>query len=390
MLRAPDLRSSLIAAALGATALWWQLRTLRSLAGHLDVMALNLLLTLAACGARHGVHGVFVHLLETAKDLGAPCWVCLQGPHKTFRALCEDLFLALCLWSNYMFAWPVFLVVDYIWRPLSLLRSLFSLFILVCGGPSGPQQISFCVCVPAAFIASHFVHQLLQSAVMHRYFSHRAFDTSRVATFLLGACACATYSHGPLWWASTHRRHHKHCETARDPHSPVLGGFWYSHMFWLVDRDNFRIRKEYVADWLSRHPELLILDLAFKEVGSMFERGIRELLILAAGHNILLAAALVQAYELGRHTSTHVTLSINSLCHEWKPREHNELAERGKVCQARDVRTLGILSCGESYGHIRHHESPRTARQAPPGEVDLSYNAICLSKRLGLASRIIS
>ena len=85
-----------------------------------------------------------------------------------------------------------------------------------------------------------------------------------------------------------------------------------------------------------------------------------------------------------------MTLSINSLCHEWKPREHNELAERGKVCQARDVRTLGILSCGESYGHIRHHESPRTARQAPPGEVDLSYNAICLSKRLGLASRIIS
>ena len=111
MLRAPDLWSSLIAAALGATALWWQLRTLRSLAGHLDVMALNLLLTLAACGARHGVHGVFVHLLETAKDLGGPCWVCLQGPHMPFRALCEDLFLALCLWSNYMFAWPVFLVV---------------------------------------------------------------------------------------------------------------------------------------------------------------------------------------------------------------------------------------------------------------------------------------
>lgn len=35
-------------------------------------------------------------------------------------------------------------------------------------------------------------------------------------------------------WVSTHRYHHQHCDTDRDPHSPKEG-FWFSHISWLFD-----------------------------------------------------------------------------------------------------------------------------------------------------------
>lgn len=38
----------------------------------------------------------------------------------------------------------------------------------------------------------------------------------------------------PMDWVSTHRYHHQHCDTDRDPHSPKEG-FWFSHISWLFD-----------------------------------------------------------------------------------------------------------------------------------------------------------
>ena len=94
--------------------------------------------------------------------------------------------------------------------------------------------------------------------LVHRYFGHRCFSTSRAWNLVLATIPCHIGS-PPLYFANTHRRHHKFCEQDDDPHSPVHKGFLYAYMFWLADRENFKIREEYVEDWLQ-YPELLLVE----------------------------------------------------------------------------------------------------------------------------------
>ncbi len=73
----------------------------------------------------------------------------------------------------------------------------------------------------------------------HRYFSHRAFKTTRIVQFV-GAClGNAAVQRGPIWWASHHRVHHHHSDTGLDAHSPEQHGFWFSHMGWFMTKRNF-------------------------------------------------------------------------------------------------------------------------------------------------------
>src|SRR4051794_12170389 len=92
----------------------------------------------------------------------------------------------------------------------------------------------------------------------HRYFSHRAFKTSRTFQFLLGCLCCLNLQRGPLWWAAIHRHHHRHSDDENDAHSPVTGSFFWSHCGWT-----FAALEQ--PDWntvrdLRRHPELLWLE----------------------------------------------------------------------------------------------------------------------------------
>ena len=42
----------------------------------------------------------------------------------------------------------------------------------------------------------------------HRYFSHRAYSTSRVFQFLLAVLSQSTTQKSVLWWSAKHRHHH--------------------------------------------------------------------------------------------------------------------------------------------------------------------------------------
>src|ERR1700723_3598638 len=47
----------------------------------------------------------------------------------------------------------------------------------------------------------------------HRYFSHRAYETSRAFQFVLAVLAQSTSQKSVLWWAANHRDHHLHSDT---------------------------------------------------------------------------------------------------------------------------------------------------------------------------------
>ena len=214
----------------------------------------------------------------------------------------------------------------------------------------------------------------------HRYFAHRSFRASRAVQFAFAVLGAASVQRGPLWWAAHHRRHHRHADTAADPHSPRQG-FWHSHVGWILTRANFHTDTTRIGD-LLRFPELRWLD--------------RFDVVVPA----LLAAMLYGAGEMLRHrlpalgtdgpqllvwgffVSTvvlfHATAAINSLAHR---RGHRHFDTRD---DSRNNLWLALLTFGEGW-HNNHHYFPGCARQGFRWwEIDLTWYGLCALRALGL------
>src|ERR1044071_4270896 len=57
---------------------------------------------------------------------------------------------------------------------------------------------------------AYFVRMVIVTPGYHRYFSHRAFKTSRAFQFVLAVLAQSSAQKGVMWWAAHHRCHHKY------------------------------------------------------------------------------------------------------------------------------------------------------------------------------------
>ncbi|KAJ4897956.1 hypothetical protein Rs2_24750 [Raphanus sativus] len=66
----------------------------------------------------------------------------------------------------------------------------------------------------------------------HRNLSHRSFDLPKWLEYLFAYGGLLAFQGDPIEWVSNHRYHHKHCDTQRDPHSPIQG-FWL--VTWIFD-----------------------------------------------------------------------------------------------------------------------------------------------------------
>src|SRR4051812_14731853 len=104
----------------------------------------------------------------------------------------------------------------------------------------------------ALAVALYYARMAGTTIAYHRYFSHRAFKTSRAFQFVMAFWAETSAQKGVLWWAAHHRVHHRYSDLPGDPHSPKLG-FWESHMLWIL-RDGAAETRE-IKDF-SKYPEL--------------------------------------------------------------------------------------------------------------------------------------
>ncbi|MDH3592483.1 MAG: fatty acid desaturase, partial [Planctomycetota bacterium] len=111
----------------------------------------------------------------------------------------------------------------------------------------------------AVAAALYVVRMFAITGFYHRYFSHRAFRTSRPAQFVFAVLGNMAAQRGPLWWAAHHRHHHRHSDTHDDVHSPHAHSFFWSHVGWFISSRNFATDLEAVPD-LARYPELRFLD----------------------------------------------------------------------------------------------------------------------------------
>ncbi len=203
---------------------------------------------------------------------------------------------------------------------------------------------------------------------LHRYFSHRAFKTSRWFQFVLAIAGCTALQKGPLWWAAHHRLHHRHSDHPEDPHSPVVDGFWYGHVGWLFSNDLIHPDQKLVRDWL-RYPELVWLDRLWMIPG---------VLLAAACYAILGMEGLIYGFCLSVVFVFQVTFAVNSIGHLFGPQRF----ETGEG--SRNNLLLGYLAMGDGW-HNNHHRAPSSARHGFAWyELDMSFMAIKLFAKLGL------
>ncbi|MCA9796276.1 MAG: fatty acid desaturase, partial [Candidatus Eremiobacteraeota bacterium] len=206
----------------------------------------------------------------------------------------------------------------------------------------------------------------------HRLLTHRSFKTYKWlerGLALAGSLACQG---GPVGWVAVHRLHHAHADDERDPHN-ASRSFWWAHMGWLLstapNKLDPAIRRRVAPD-LEADPFYRWLDRAF----------IPQAVLLGYGLSLLGGWPWVVWGMFVRLTFTfHSTWLVNSAAHTFGYRSH-PTPDRSTNCW-----WVAWLTFGEGW-HNNHHAYPRSARHGfKPWEIDLTYLAICLLERLGLA-----
>jgi stearoyl-CoA desaturase (Delta-9 desaturase) len=191
----------------------------------------------------------------------------------------------------------------------------------------------------------------------HRYFSHRAYKTSRTFQFALAWLAQSSAQKSVLWWAAKHRHHHLHSDGEQDVHSPRHKGFMYSHVGWIFYRQHDETDLVKVADF-ARYPELMWLH-RFETVPAIVMAG---LCFLIAGWPGLVVGFLWSTVLL-----YHATFCINSLAH---------VHGRKRYVTGDDSRNnwmLALFTMGEGW-HNNHHAYQSSARQGFRWwEIDMTY-----------------
>ncbi len=222
----------------------------------------------------------------------------------------------------------------------------------------------------ALAVGSYFVRMVVVTAAYHRYFSHRAFKTSRVFQLLLAVGAQSAGQKGVIWWASHHRWHHKYSDTPRDVHSARLRGFWYSHVGWVLSSNWNETDVSMVKD-LLKFPELRFLDRTGIALLPMFGLGL--VFLLLGGLPVFVWAFLVSSVMVW-----HGSFAINSLAHLIGRRRYETDDD------SRNSAILAIATTGEGW-HNNHHRYPTSARQGFRWwEIDVTYYVLWMLARAGI------
>ncbi|MCZ8132445.1 MAG: acyl-CoA desaturase [Steroidobacteraceae bacterium] len=230
-------------------------------------------------------------------------------------------------------------------------------------------------------VALYALRMFAITGFYHRYFSHRAFKTSRVGQFVFGVLGASAVQRGPLWWAAHHRHHHAHSDRPEDVHSPVQRGFLWSHMGWFLSRRHFVPDLKRVRD-LMQFPELRALDRFDILVPVLLAIGVFGLGWALETWAPSLGTDRWQMLVWGFFVSTvacyHATYTINSLSHVFGRRRY------ATPDDSRNNWLLALLTFGEGW-HNNHHHYPNSARQGFYWwEVDLTYYGLRALAALGI------
>ena len=195
------------------------------------------------------------------------------------------------------------------------------------------------------------------TAGFHRYFSHRSFKTSRGFQFFLAFLGQSSAQRGVLWWAATHRYHHKHSDTEQDVHSPVQHGLWYSHVLWIFSKQGRAADFSLIKDF-RKYPELVWLE--------KWER-LPPILLGVLVWAVAGWSGLFVGFFLSTVLLFHGTFTINSLSHVFGKQPY----VTGD--SSRNNLFLAIITLGEGWHNNHHHFPSATPQGFHWWQIDVTY-----------------
>lgn len=229
----------------------------------------------------------------------------------------------------------------------------------------------FVVGAPPAAVAlgigTYLLRVLAITAGYHRYFAHRSFRTGRAFQFLLALTGCAATQKGPLWWAGTHRLHHRFADAPGDPHSPKRG-FYYAHQGWVFDSHWEGTPLEEIRDF-SAYPELRFINQ---------HHWLPPVALALLCFAVLGLPGVVWGFSISTTLLWHATYSVNSFAHVFGRRRYQTQDD------SRNNWWVALLTMGEGW-HNNHHHYMNSARNGFYWwEIDITWYLLRALAALGV------
>jgi len=214
----------------------------------------------------------------------------------------------------------------------------------------------------------------------HRLLTHMGFKTFPWVKRTFAFIGQMSGEGSAAFWVGMHRKHHAHSDQEGDPHSPVLGGFWWSHMGWMVFR-NRRALSEIVIKYapeLYQDPFMRFMHTTFVVWHVVLAILLFAIGWLLGGWYIGLSMA-VWGMLIRMLFVLHSTWFVNSATHLWGYRNYQTKDN------SRNLWWVALLTFGEGW-HNNHHQYQVSARHGHKWwEFDPAYWGIRLLELLGLA-----
>jgi stearoyl-CoA desaturase (Delta-9 desaturase) len=230
-------------------------------------------------------------------------------------------------------------------------------------------------------LAFYLVRMFAITAGYHRLFSHRSYKTGRVFQFILGALGACSAQKGPMWWAASHRHHHRHSDTELDIHSPKAQGIWWAHIGWVLSPLHDDADMNSVKD-LAKYPEIIWLEKYHYIMPFSFLFFCYLLGVALSEFFPSLGTSPFQIVVWGALISTvflyHGTFAINSISHVFGRKRFKTSDE------SRNSLLLALITLGEGW-HNNHHRYPGSERQGFYWwEIDISHMVLMLLSKFGI------
>src|ERR1035438_10500898 len=222
------------------------------------------------------------------------------------------------------------------------------------------ERAAFLYCVAVGFGIS---------LVYHRLHTHRGYKCPLWLEYFFALCGSLSLEGGPIFWVAVHRIHHQKSDQPGDPHSPRHGGFFWSHMGWIIfgegNHNNTKLMSKYAPD-LAQHR--FYVELNNWHWVPMVVLGL--VLIAIGGLPLMLWGVCVRVVF-----GLHATWLVNSATHMWGGRR---FATRD---DSRNNWWVAALTFGEGW-HNNHHAHPTSIRHGLAWyEIDHSWILVNILKR---------
>ena len=238
----------------------------------------------------------------------------------------------------------------------------------------------------SGFALFYVLNILSMSLGYHRYFTHKAFETSTPMRYVLAALAQFGVYGSLKRWCMDHRRHHSLSDKPGDIHSPYVddygkaisgrAGLKHAHLGWaygeaMTNPDLYGkgIVGDPVIEWAHRTRWFWF---AFSAVIAPAAWG-----YLLGGPGAVLGTIMVAGF-LRLALALHAIAGVNSFGHRYGYQNFKDLDE------ARNNLFLGYITLGEGW-HNNHHAHARAAcNKVRWWEVDMTMWVIVALEKLGL------